>query len=50
MILFIILIIMMIIFIVDANYNHSCMRCMREITSQIQSINNKIQEIEKKIS
>lgn len=45
MILFIILIIMMIIFIVDANYNHSC---MREITSQIQSINNKIQEIEKK--
>lgn len=47
MLLFIILIIMIVVFIIDANYNHYC---MREITSQIQSINNKIQEIEKKIS
>lgn len=47
MILFIILIIMMIIFIVDANYNHYC---LRKITLQMQSINDKIQEIEKKIS
>lgn len=44
--LFIVLTIMMIIFIVDAKYNH---KCLRNITSQIQSINNKIQEIEKKI-
>ena len=40
------LIIMMVIFIVDAKYNH---HCLRNITSQIQTINNKIQEIEKKL-
>lgn len=47
MLLFVFLVIMMIIFIVDARYNHYC---LRELTSQIQLINNRIQEIEKKIS
>lgn len=46
-ILFVILIVLMIIFIVDARYNHYC---LHELTVQIQLINNKIQEIEKKIS
>lgn len=44
--LFIILIILMIIFVVDAKYNHNC---LRSLTAQMQTINNKIQEIEKKI-
>lgn len=47
MLLFVFLVIMMIIFIVDARYNHYC---LRELTAQIQLINNKIQEIEEKIS
>lgn len=47
MLLFVFLVIMMIIFIVDARYNHYC---LHELTVQIQLINNKIQEIEKKIS
>lgn len=47
MLLFVFLVIMMIIFIVDARYNHYC---LHELTVQIQLINNKIQEIEEKIS
>lgn len=47
MLLFIILIIMTVVFIIDANYNYYC---LRKITLQMQSINDKIQEIGKKIS
>lgn len=45
-ILFILLVVLMIIFIVDARYNHYC---LRNLTAQIQSVNSKIQEIEKKL-
>lgn len=45
-ILFVILIVLMIIFIVDARRNHCS---LHKLTVQIQKINNKIQEIEKKL-